>query len=204
MSNLSDFGVDVETVDEPEEDTVEESDATEGYPNGRCPAITTEGRRCQNPVSRMNAADGYCGTHGSANDPLSIDDGPERLVRALGQRTAQCRAERISGERCPNSCGALEYYCGTHKDWPHGDVDEREDGELDVDRILGALDALQDDSVELSGELESAFRVRTGLGDELFLRDHSIVAEHEKFGLEVSIVSWQTEKERNPDGESDI
>lgn len=144
--DLSDFGVDVD--DEPEE-TSEASDAsntsdTPGYPNGRCPAINTGDRqRCRSAVSRMKDADGFCGTHGRARDPWTIDDSPRWLVKVTGSRAARCRALKLGGDRCTNACGPLEHFCGTHDDWPHDTVDELEDGEIDVDRIREAISAIE-------------------------------------------------------------
>lgn len=150
MTDLSDFGVDVQ---EPQEDAHDEPERQEApgpnySRNGRCPALTTqERRRCRAPVSRMNDADGYCGTHGRANDPWSIHDEPAWLIRVTGSRAARCRAVKLGGGRCTNSCGPLEYFCGTHEDWSHEtvDADDLEDGELDVDLIREALAAVQED-----------------------------------------------------------
>lgn len=148
MSDLTDFGVDVadpepETAeDEPE--SADDSPRRE-YRNGRCPAINVGDRhRCRAPVSRMKASDGFCGTHGRARDPWTIHDEPEWLIRVTGSRAARCRALKHNGDRCTNSCGPLEYFCGTHEDWPHDTVDELEDGELDVDLIREALAAVQE------------------------------------------------------------
>lgn len=55
------------------------------YRNGRCPAISiTTRKRCASSVSRMNAADGFCGVHGREHDPWTIHDDPEALVIVTG------------------------------------------------------------------------------------------------------------------------
>lgn len=149
MTDLSDFGAGLNResrfATEQSATSTGDNDSSKTYQNGRCPALTTgDRRRCRAPVSRMKAADGFCGTHGRQHDPLSIRDDPEWLIRATGARTARCRALQRNGERCTSSCGPLEYFCGTHTDWPNGTVDELEPGELDVDRIREALQAVQD------------------------------------------------------------
>lgn len=145
MTDLSDFGVDVQ---EPEPEPAGEPEGQEQpgpnyHRNGRCPAINRGDRqRCRAPVSRMNDADGFCGTHGRASDPWTIHDEPRWLIRVTGSRAARCRAVKLGGDRCTNSCGALELFCGTHEDWAHETVDELEDGELDVELIREAVEAV--------------------------------------------------------------
>ena len=147
MTDLSDFGVDVQEPDPVDGQGEEEpTSPSRSYPNGRCPAINRGDRlRCAAPVSRMKDADGFCGTHGRASDPWTIHDEPEWLIRVTGSRAARCRAVKLGGDRCTNSCGALEMYCGTHENWSHETVgrDELEDGELDVELIREAVDAVQ-------------------------------------------------------------
>lgn len=87
MTDLSDFGVDVEdpASNEPAEAS-DDASTSRQYRNGRCPAITTDGRRrCAAPVSRMKDADGYCGTHGRQHDPWSIHSDPETLILLTGR-----------------------------------------------------------------------------------------------------------------------
>lgn len=150
MTDLSSFGggIDVDE-DEQEAESDEDQGRNRSYPNGRCPAITTDGRRrCRAPVSRMKASDGFCGTHGRASDPWSIHDDPDWLIRVTGGQAARCRALEHNGDRCTNSCDPLEYFCGLHTDWPHETVDELEDGELDVDLIGEALAAVQEEEAD--------------------------------------------------------
>lgn len=152
MTDLSDFGVDVdEPADQPEPEPVadQEQDTGPSYPNGRCPAINRGDRhRCASPVSRMKASDGFCGTHGRASDPWSIHDDPDWLIRVTGGQAARCRAIEHGGDRCTNACDPLKYFCGLHTDWPHETVDELEEGELDVDLIREALEAVQEVPVD--------------------------------------------------------
>jgi hypothetical protein len=147
MTDLTSFGVEVEDapVDEPEPDHQPDEESEEPgsvYSNGRCPAIANGNRRCKNHVSRMMAAEGFCGTHRDT-DSLTIHDDPVRLVRHLGNidgRSARCRALNSDGERCTYDCGPLEYFCGTHQEMDDPEtVDELENEELDVDLIRGAL-----------------------------------------------------------------
>jgi hypothetical protein len=148
MTDLGDFGVDIhepKNEDEPGEDS--NSSSRRSYPNGRCPAINVGDRqRCSSPVSRMNTADGFCGTHGRQYESWTIHDTPTWLIKVTGSRAARCRAVKLGGDRCTNSCGPLEYYCGRHEEWPHDVVssEELEPGELDVDRIQDALAGVQD------------------------------------------------------------
>lgn len=90
MTDLSDFGVDVETTDpEPDQPDADEGDTGRTYPNGRCPAIATSTRqRCAGNVSRMNAADGFCGVHRRERDPWTIHDHPEKLILVTGELDA--------------------------------------------------------------------------------------------------------------------
>jgi len=148
MVDLSDFGVDVsEAEPEPEDEGDRQEQPSPNYHrNGRCPAINFGDRqRCSSPISRMTDADGFCGTHGRANDPWTIHDEPEWLIRVTGSRAARCRAVKLGGDRCTNSCGPLESFCGTHEEWSHDVVssEELEPGELDVDLIQDALAAVQ-------------------------------------------------------------
>lgn len=86
MTDLSAFGVDV-----PEDDTEDDEPETttpdrKTYPNGRCPAIATgTRRRCRADVSRMKAAEPFCGTHGRQYNPWTIDDDPEKLILITGR-----------------------------------------------------------------------------------------------------------------------
>ncbi|ADD07740.1 virus protein phiCh1-VP79 (plasmid) [Natrialba magadii ATCC 43099] len=148
MTNLTDFGVEVgdaptgEPDPQPETDPEPSEEPSTGYPNGRCPAIANGTRRCQNPVSRMNSAGDYCGTHANQAGPVSIDSHPELLVRWLGNvdgRSARCRAIQGNGERCTNDVGPLEYFCGMHEDVDCEMVDDLDDDELDVELIRTAL-----------------------------------------------------------------
>lgn len=100
MTDLSEFGVDVE-AEESTEDT--ESSSTTGYGDshqyrrGRCRAIAGGTRRCRSPCSDGD----LCHTHGLEDDPLTIDSSPVRLVRWLGNvdgRSARCRALKGDGE----------------------------------------------------------------------------------------------------------
>lgn len=88
MTDLSDFGVDVGDASSSESsETSDDATTTTSrqYRNGRCLAITTTGRRrCASPISRMNAAGEYCGTHGRQHDPWSIHDDPETLILVTG------------------------------------------------------------------------------------------------------------------------
>ena len=148
MTDLSEFGVDVE--DEEAEESTEETASSSGtgngdshqYRRGRCRAIAGGTRRCRSPCSDGD----LCHTHGLEDDPLTIDSSPVRLVRWLGNvtgRSARCRAIKGDGERCENGCGPLESFCGTHEDVDDPDtVDELEDDELDVDLIRSALHGL--------------------------------------------------------------
>lgn len=152
MTDLSAFGGGIDQPADQDETGADhdrdrdQDDSGPAYPNGRCPAITSDLRRCRAPVSRMKASDGLCGVHGQQFEPLTIDAGAEQLIRLTGARAARCRAVQHNGERCTNSCGPLEHYCGMHQDWDHETVDgdELEDGELDVDLIVDALEAVQE------------------------------------------------------------
>jgi hypothetical protein len=95
MSDLTDFGGGVEQVDESDDHTDDASETTDrSYPNGRCPAIAVGSRqRCRAPVSRMKAADGFCGTHGRQRDPWTIHDEPEELILITGELDALSLAD---------------------------------------------------------------------------------------------------------------
>jgi len=90
MSDLTDWGVDVEDEAETVDETpAEESDIGWSYPRGRCPAISTGSRkRCRSPVSRMQRAGDFCGVHGREDDPWTIYDGPETLILLTGELDA--------------------------------------------------------------------------------------------------------------------
>lgn len=150
MTDLSDFGVDV--PDDSGSDDATDTGESQAAPgpnydrNGRCPALNTGDRtRCTAAVSRMKDAEGFCGVHGRQANSWTIHDNPRFLIRATGQGAARCRAERVDGSRCTNSCGPLEHFCGTHRDWDHGTVDALEPGELDVDLIREALTAIENE-----------------------------------------------------------
>ena len=150
MTDLTDFGVDVK---EPETDAGGEGAGESGYGQtrsyrlGRCRAIAhTTGNRCRNPAG--HGVDGnYCanGSHNAADGPMvSIDAGPRELVRWLGRASARCPALERDGSRCTNSCGAHERMCAMHHDGDFDEVDELEDGELDVDLIREAIQAVEE------------------------------------------------------------
>lgn len=145
MTDLSDFGVDVQEAEgvDGNEGGEEHTSTSRSYPNGRCPAINVGDRnRCAAPVSRMKDSGEFCGVHGRAADPWTIHDEPRWLIRVTGAKAARCRAVKLDGDRCTNSCGPLEYFCGTHEGWPHETVDNLEQGELDVELIRDAVESV--------------------------------------------------------------
>jgi len=92
MSDLTDFGVEIPdgpASDEEEDRDGEVDSSARTYRNGRCPAINVgDRRRCAAPVSRMKAADGFCGTHRRERDPWTIDSDPEELILLTGELDA--------------------------------------------------------------------------------------------------------------------
>lgn len=86
MSDLGDFGVNVQQPVDEDPVTEEETESSREYRNGRCPAISVgERRRCRAPVSRMKEAEPFCGTHGRQHDPWTIDGPAEKLILITGR-----------------------------------------------------------------------------------------------------------------------
>lgn len=84
MSDLSRWGGGIDRSDDTDEDDA--GTQQRSYRNGRCPGLNTSDRnRCAAPVSRMNAADGFCGTHGRMSEPWTIHDDPEKLIILTGR-----------------------------------------------------------------------------------------------------------------------
>jgi len=89
MSDLGDFGVDVQQASNEEPADEKETETSREYRNGRCPAISVgKRRRCRAPVSRMNQARPFCGTHGRQYDPWTIEDSAEKLILITGRLDA--------------------------------------------------------------------------------------------------------------------
>jgi len=84
MTDLSDFGAGVDQPDSDDE-TEPATTTSRSYPNGRCPGITTDGTRCRANTSRMDN-DGLCSVHQRQHDPITIHDGPKRLIEVTSRQ----------------------------------------------------------------------------------------------------------------------
>lgn len=94
MTDLGDFGVEVQQSVDEDPVVEEESETSREYRNGRCPAISVgERRRCRAPVSRMKDAEPFCGTHGRQHEPWTIDDPAEKLILITGRIDAMSLGE---------------------------------------------------------------------------------------------------------------
>jgi len=82
MTDLSDFGAGVETRSGDDESTGGGYASDRKYQTGRCRAIDRNGQRCSGPCE--SAAD-FCHSHGMEADPVTIDDGPIRLIEATSR-----------------------------------------------------------------------------------------------------------------------
>jgi hypothetical protein len=82
MSDLSAFGGGIDSNDDESAGASESSVArTRSYPNGRCLGITTDGMRCRAHAPDDSDTD-CCYTHRNQYDPVTIRDGPKRLIEA--------------------------------------------------------------------------------------------------------------------------
>jgi len=92
MTDLSAFGGGIDRSDAEAADASESSaNRTRSYPNGRCLGITTVGRRCAAHAPEMDDTD-RCHTHRNQYDPVTIHDGPKRLIEATS-RQVLCNLE---------------------------------------------------------------------------------------------------------------
>lgn len=88
MTDLGDFGVDVDEPEEQETDDKPEKSSNPEYRTGRCRAITVGGDRCSGSIAGRNISDddpGLCHMHDIQHRVRTIDDTPMSLIEATSR-----------------------------------------------------------------------------------------------------------------------